>query len=144
MISFLKLIPYALFLYLVRLFAIGWIEQYTIFGPMHEPMATYEDCFGFTMDDLPLSHLFNYCLWLSVVLLFHLIRKSLEVKTIWASLIVFGICGLFFISLTGAYMNHFNDGIRVFFRYAMLDGVLLFGLLGLLNGWIYPLIFKEK
>lgn len=144
MIQFLKLIAYVLFLYLVRLFVIGWVEQYTIFGPMHEPMTAYEDCFGFTMDDLPLSHLFNYCLWLSVVLLFHLTRKSLEWKTIWTSLIVFGVCCLLFISLTGAYMNHFNQGIRVFFRYAMLDGVLLFGSLGLLNGLVYPVVFREQ
>jgi len=140
----LKLILLALVLYIIRFYGIGLLEQTSIFQPMHAPMSAYPDCFGFTMDDLPMSHLFNYGLWLSVVFIFHLAHPSIEAKMIWRSLLIFGICGLFFVSLTGAYMNHFNDGIRVFFRYAMLDALLLFGILGLTNGLLYPVFFRQS
>lgn len=144
MIPFLKLLLYALFLYLLRLYGIGWIEQQTLFEPMHAPMTAYADCFGFTMADLPLSHLFNYLLWFSTLLIFHLAQRAMAFHIMIRSLLIFGLVCLFHVSLTGAYMNHFNEGIRVFFRYAMLDALLIFGILGLLNGLAYPLLFKRE
>ena len=137
-----KLVLYAGLLYLIRLYVIGWLEQLILFGPMHEPMAQYPDCFGFTEADLPLSHLFNYLIWFSVILIFHLSRMGVQWKVFWHSLLIFGLAYLFYLGIAGAFMNHFNQGIRVFFRYAMLDAFLVFGILGIVNGLSYPYFFK--
>ncbi|MEM1135881.1 MAG: hypothetical protein AAGI07_08565 [Bacteroidota bacterium] len=143
MFEFFKLSVYALMLYIIRFFLIGWIEQVTFFEKMHEPMNTYEGCFGFTGADFPLSHFFNYLLWFTVVLAFHFGQKSLSFSLFWKSMVFFGIFFIFFIGLTGVFMNHFNQGIRIFFRYTMLDAVLVFGVLALVNGFLYPTIFKD-
>ena len=140
----LKLLLYAAFLYLLRFYGIGLLEQFTFFNAMHQPLQDHPDCFGFTEADFPLSHLFNYLLWCSVVLLFHLSHKNIQLPMLGKSLLLYGLCLLFFVSLSGIFMNHFNSGIRVFYRYIMLDAVLVFGVLGIINGLTYPIIFKER
>ena len=139
----LKLLIYAAVLYLFRFFVIGQVEQYTFFEAMHQPLLDHTGCFGFTPADFPLSHLFNYLVWCSVVLIFHIAHRSIQLRMIWKSMILFGICLLFFISLSGVFMNHFNPGIRVFYHYIMLDAVLVFGLLGVINGFAYPFLFEQ-
>ncbi len=140
---YLKLFVYTILLNILRYFPGGWIEMYTIFDPMHQPMEDYPDCFGFTENDLPASFAYNFLLWLSVVLIFHIAHKSLSGGMIFRSLIVFGLCCLFFVSIAAIYMNHYTLGIRSFYLYSMLDAVLLFSFLGLVNGWLYPVFFKK-
>lgn len=142
--TLIKLPLYAAALYLFRFYGIGLIEQMSFFNAMHQPMIDQPDCFGFTMDDLPMSHLYNYGIWLVVVVLFHLIQPQISLPILAKSLLLFGLAALFFICITGAFMNHFNQGIRVFFRYVMLDALLVFGILGLVNGLLYPLIFMRS
>lgn len=139
-----KLLGYTVLLNVLRYYPGGWLEMYTIMEPMHRPMSAHPDAFGFTAADLPSSYFYNFVLWLSVVLIFHLAKDGLKGKMIVRSLIVFGVCCLFFCSLAAVYMNHFNQGIRTFFRYSMVDAVLLFSYLGILNGLLYPYFFKSN
>ena len=141
--TILKLLIYTIILNILRYFPGGLIEMYTIFEPMHKPMEAYPDCFGFTDADFTTSYAYNFLLWFSVVLIFHIGHKSLKGKMMQKSMIFFGICCLFFVSLAAVYMNHFQQGIRPFFMYSMLDGLILFSYLGAINGLLYPLIFKS-
>lgn len=140
----LKLIFYTVIINVLRYFPGGLIESYTIFEPMHKPMEDYPDCFGFTDKDLPASFAYNFVLWLSVVLIFHIAHKSLHQHMLIRSLIIYGLCCLFFVSLAAVYMNHYTMGIRTFYLYSMLDGLILFTYLGVINGFLYPLFFKQK
>lgn len=139
-----KLLGYTILLNLLRYFPGSWIESYTIFNAMHQPMIDYPDCFGFTQKDFPSSLFFNFTMWFSVVLIFHIGHRSLRVSMMMRSLILFGISCLFFVSLAAIYMNHYNEGIRVFYLFSMLDGIILFLLLGIINGYLYPVFFKSK
>jgi hypothetical protein len=144
LILLLKLLAYTLVLNVLRYYPGGWLEMYTIMEPMHEPMAMHPDAFGFTSSDLPSSYFYNFMLWLAVVLIFHIAKDALTGKMIIRSLKVFALCCLFFCSLAAVYMNHFNQDIRTFFMYSMLDAVLLFSFLGSINGLLYPLFFKSQ
>ena len=141
--TYLKLLGYVILINVLRYFPGGWIESVTIFEPMHAPMADYPDCFGFTEADLPSSLFYNFCLWLIVIILFHIAHPAIKGKMIYKSLLIFGLCGAFFISLAAVYMNHFTEGIRTFFRYSMIDGLILFTYLGIINALLYPVIFKS-
>lgn len=129
----------------VRYLIGGMIEQYTIMLPMHQPMAEFPFCFNnnFTDHDWATSFFFNFMLWLAVTWLFHLAWPALKGSFITRSLIVFGICCLFFISLAAVYMNHYQEGIRTFYRYSMIDALILFPLLGVANGILYPLLLGK-
>ena len=142
--TYFKLFLYTIILNILRYFPGGFIESYTIFESMHQPMEQYPDCFGFTAKDLPASYAYNFLLWLSVVLIFHIAHKSLHGKMIVRSLIVFAVCFLFFASLAAVYMNHYTQGIRIFYIYSILDGLILFSFLGIINGYLYPLFFKHE
>lgn len=143
LILILKLLGYTVLLNVLRYFPGGYLEIYTIMEPMHQPMITNPDAFGFSEKDYPLSFLYNFVLWLSVILIFHISHPSLKGKMIFRSLLIFGLCCLFFCSLAAVYMNHFNQEIRTFFRYSMLDAVILFTYLGTVNGLLYPHVFKK-
>ncbi|MEQ8425007.1 MAG: hypothetical protein RIA63_09870, partial [Cyclobacteriaceae bacterium] len=122
----------------------GWIESATIFDSMHQPMVDYPDCFGFTEKDFPASLFYNFVMWFSVVMLFHLGQRSIKGTMMVRSFIFFGLSCLFFISLAAIYMNHYIQGIRVFYLFSMLDGIIIFSLLALINGFLYPKIFPTK
>jgi hypothetical protein len=143
-ISFLKLLLYTLILNVLRYFPGSILEQYTIMGPMHAPMEQFPDCFGFRPEDFPTSLIYNFMLWFSVVILFHWAHRHLNGAMWVKSLQVFGICCLFFVSLAAVYMNHYTEGMRPFYRYSMLDALILFAFLGLINGFLYPLFFRKK
>lgn len=140
----LKLLLYTLLLNVIRYYPIGWMEGLIVFEPMHAPMVSEAGCFGFREEDLWSSYLFNYVLWLAVVLNFHTSHHQLSGKLLWKSLQSFGISCLLFCSLAAVYMNHFNLEIRTFFIWSMVDALILFGLLGAVNGLLYPLFFKKR
>ena len=142
--TFIKLLFHTIILNILRYIPGGLIESYTIFEPMHRPMEQYPDCFGFSSNDLPSSYFYNFAMWFCVVLIFHIAHKALTGKLILRSLIIFGLCFLFFASLAAIYMNHYNSDIRTFYLYSILDGLLLFLFLGIVNGFLYPVFFKNE
>lgn len=141
--QYLKLFGYTVLLNILRYYPGSWIETYTLFEPMHQPMVNYPDCFGFTEKDFPSSLIYNFMMWFSVIILFHIGHHTLKGSILIRSIIIFGICCLFFVSLAAVYMNHYTEGIRVFYRYSMLDGIILFSFLGIINGFLYPKFFPS-
>ncbi len=49
--------------------------------------------------------------------------------------------GLFFLSLSAIYMNHYQHP-KDFYFWNMLDAILVFPLVALVNGVVYPRVFK--
>ncbi len=140
-----KFLLLVVLLNVIRYLIGGMIEQHTIMLPMHQPIAEFPACFNnnFTEYDWGTSFFFNFMLWLAVTWLFHLTWPALQGSFLLRSLTIFGICCLFFISLAAVYMNHYPEGIRTFYRYSILDALILFPLLGVANGLLYPLLFGK-
>ena len=107
---------------------------------MHQRMKEYPDCFGFKQSDLPTSYLYDFILWLSVVVIYH---DEIKGKMVFRSFKIFGICCVFFIGLTAVHMIHFKNGIRTFFVYRMIDALILFKFLGIPNRFLYSLFLKN-
>ena len=142
--TFLKLILLTLIINILRYFPLSWLEAVTIFEPMHAPMESQASCFGFRDVDFGWSLFYNFLLWFWVILGYHMFYRGLKGSHFIKSLLVFGFFCLFFISLAAIYMNHFNMEIRTFFRYSMLDALIIFIPLSLANGWLYPRFFREE
>lgn len=138
------------FLFLVVLLNIiryvvgGPIEGVVLMEPMHSVMPQYPEVFDtdFTTGDFAVSLFYNFMLWLTAAWMFYLAHPAFKGSTIVKSLKVFGLMGLFFISLAAVYMNHYTADIKTFYLYSMLDAVILFPLVGLANGLLFPRIFN--
>ena len=141
-----KFITLVIILNLIRYLIGGPIEGFTIMEPMHRVMPQYPDCFNneFTQADWASSFFYNFMLWLSVVWIFHVAHPSVGGSYLVKSFKIFGLCCLFFVSLAAVYMNHYSTDIRTFYQYSMVDALILFSLLATANGFLYPLLFKEK
>jgi hypothetical protein len=139
----LKLILLVVMLNLIRHLVGGPIEAFTIMEPMHRVMPEYPTCFNnqFTGWDWASSFFYNFMLWFSITWIFHIAHPALSGSWVVRSLKVFGLGCLFFISLAAVYMNHYVPDIRTFYQYSMLDALILFPLLGVANGLLYPWIF---
>lgn len=141
--TILKFLLLVVLLNLVRYFIGGPIEGFTIMEPMHRVMPEYPMCFNnnFTTQDLASSFFYNFMLWLSVTWIFHVAHPALSGSWVVRSLKVFGLGWLFFASLAAVYMNHYVADIRTFYLYSILDALILFPLLGVTNGVLYPWLF---
>jgi hypothetical protein len=140
-----KLAALVLLLNLIRYFVGGPIESLTIMEPMHRIMPEFPDVFDvdFTGGDFAISLLYNYLLWFWATLIFHLVHPALK-GPIWIrSLKSFVLMGLFFCSLAAVYMNHYSAEFKHFYLWSMVDAAILFPLVGLANGILYPWFFKS-
>lgn len=146
MITVLKLLGLTLILNLVRYFVGGPIEAMVLMEPMHRAMPLYPDVWNneFGSTDFVVSLGFNFALWFAVVLNFHLMASALKGPALARSFIGFGIAGAIFISLAAVYMNHFIAESRAFFAWSIVDALILFPILALANGLLYPLLFKNR
>lgn len=142
----LKLILLVVLLNLIRYLIGVPIEGITIMEPMHRVMPEYPRCFNndFTGQDWASSLFYNFMLWFSITWIFHVAHPALAGSWIARSLKIFGLGCLFFISLAAIYMNHYVPDIRTFYQYSMLDALILYPLLGLANGVLYPRIFGKE
>lgn len=124
----------------------GPIEGLTIMEPMHAVMPEYPGVFDleFSTRDFAISLFYNFMLWFSAALMFHLAWPALSGPMWIRSLKVFGVMALFFCSLAAVYMNHYVGAMRTFYSWSMVDALILFPLLGLANGLIYPLIMGRS
>ena len=140
-----KLIGLVVLLNIIRYLVAGPLEAGTIMGPMHQPMNEYPDCFNlsFTTIDWVSSFFYNYMVWFVATWVFYLTRNQVSGSYIVRSFKIYGIMCLFFISLTAVYMNHYVDGIRIFYRYAMLDALITYSIVALANGLLFPRFFKN-
>lgn len=131
---------------IIRYLIGGPLESLLIVEPMHSVMPKFPAVFDtdFNNTDFAVSLFYNFMLWLSATWVFYIAHPVIKGHYIVRSLKVFGIMALFFISLAAVYMNHFSDEVKPFFLYSMLDAVMLFAIVGLGNGILFPKIFRGK
>lgn len=144
--TFLKLIGLTLCLNVVRYVIGGPIEAVTIMEPMHRIMPLYPDVFDndFTTRDFAISLGYNFMLWFSAVLAFHVAQPALTGTMLIRSAKMFGVLLLFFCSLAAIYMNHFVDAVKPFWFWSIIDALIIFPLLALANGLLYPRLFARR
>ncbi len=140
-----KLFLLVIVLNLIRYLVGGPIEAITIMEPMHAVMPKYPEVFNtnFGAVDFMVSLFYNFMLWFAAACLFHLAHPALKGTMMLKSLKIYGLLCLFFISLAAIYMNHYTEPIRPFYLYSMIDAVIVFAVVGLANGLLYPYFFKH-
>lgn len=126
-------------------YLLGWLpENWWVMPGMFGVMEKFPESFkvNFEGKDFAVSLFYNFMLWLSAAWIFHLAHAHVRGNFIVKSLKVFGITCLFFISLTAVYMNHFVAAVKPFYGYSMLDAIILFLIVAVANGLLYPRLFK--
>ena len=142
----LKFLLLVLLLNVARYIIGSPIEAITIMDQMHRVIPEYPDCFDvdFSGTDLAVSFFYNFMLWLSAAWIFYLAYPNVKGNFIGKSLKIYGVCCLFFISLAAVYMNHYSGAIKEFYIFSMIDAVIVFSVVALANGLLFPWIFKSE
>lgn len=143
---FLKFLLLVLLLNVVRYVLAFHLEGLLVMPGMFGVMGRFPESFNnnFSSTDFAISFFYNFMLWLATAWIFHLAHPNVKGGFILKSLKVYGLTCLFFLSLTAVYMNHFNDAVQPFYLYSMLDALILFPLVAVANGLIYPKLFKAN
>lgn len=135
-----------LLLNLVRYLIGGPLEALFVVENMHAVIPQFPEVFDndFSNTDFVISLGYNFMLWLTATWMFYLAHPALKGNYIIKSLKVFGLMGLFFVSLAAVYMNHYTDAVKPFYLYSMLDAVILFPIVGVANGVLFPRFLKDE
>lgn len=114
------------------------IEPFVIFPGLSSAMEDSASYFNnaFETFDWVTSFFYNFMMWLSCVWVFHLVRPAIKGTDLVASLKVFGIMCLCFASISAILMNHYSHA-KDFYFWIILDGVLMYALVAILNGLLY-------
>lgn len=144
--TFLKFLLLVIILNVVRYLVGGPLEALFVVEGMHAVMPQYPEVFNvdFSGRDFALSFFYNFMLWFSATAVFYLSYPAIKGHFVIRSLKVFGLMCLFFVSLAAVYMNHFREAVRAFYIYSMLDAIILFSIVGIANGLIFPLLFRKE
>lgn len=118
----------------------GWLIIPGMFGAMAERPGVFN--VDFTTGEWVTSYLYNFAMWGSVVLLFHMARPALTGGTVTRSFKVFGAALALYLALSAVLMNHHEA--RAFWYWHLLDGVLVFPIVALANGLLYPRIVSSS
>lgn len=140
----LKLILLCIILNLLRYYVIGFVEGLVIMGPLFGTMEKNLSYFNtnFETIDWVTSYFYNFVMWFTVTVAFHKIHPHLKGPMLVKSLKVYGFFVIVFASISAIYMNHYSHS-KDFYLYSILDAVLVFSLLGLANGFLYPWMFRQ-
>lgn len=140
----LKFLLLVVLLNVVRYVVGGPIESVTIMEPMHAVMPEYPEVFdtNFSTTDFTISLGYNFMMWCTATWVFHLTHPVFGGHVVAKSLKVFGLMCMFFVSQAAVYMNHYTDPVKPFYLYSMLDGLIVFTIVGVANGLLYPLFFE--
>ncbi len=143
--TFFKLLLLVVLLNVARYVLGFYLESWFVFPGMFGVMEKFPESFNtsFSRADFAISLFYNFMLWFCAALIFHFAHPQVQGGFIVRSLKLYGLAGLFFCSLSAIYMNHYVAAMQPFYLYSMLDAVLLFPLVGLVNGLIYPRLFKS-
>lgn len=142
----LKFLGLVLLLNIVRYFIGGPIEALVLMEEMHSVIPQYPEVFDtdFSTRNFIISLFYNFMMWLTATWVFYIAHPQVKGNFIIKSLKIFGLMGLFFVSLAAVYMNHYTADIKTFYLYSMLDAVILFPLVGVANGLLFPKLFKQE
>ena len=124
----------------------GMIEAGTIMEPMHRVMPLYPEVFDNEFDgaDFAISLGYNFSMWFWAAVICHLSWPSLRGGPMLRSLQGYGLAGLLFISVAAIYMNHYTDAIKPFYAWSIVDAFIVFPVVALANGLLYPRFFRER
>lgn len=133
-----KLLGLVLILNVVRYVAAAPLEILLVFDGLFGAMEASE-CFNttFTTTDWVTSYFYNFMMWLSITLTFYVAEQGLGGGYVVRSLKVYGICWLFFASVSAIYMNHYSHP-RDFYVFNVLDALVVFPVVAVANGLLYP------
>jgi hypothetical protein len=145
-----KLTPLLKFLALVVVlnvlrYLLGFpFEKWLIFERLLGAMQRSSSCFNtqFTTFDWATSYFYNFMMWLTITWVFVMMHPVLRGSILVKSLKVYALMFLFFASVSAIYMNHYRHP-KDFYAYNILDGLIVYTLVGVVNGLIYPLLFKS-
>lgn len=140
----LRLLGLVVVLNLVRYLVGGPIEAVTIMEPMHEVMPRYPEVFDvdFTRRDFAISLGYNFAMWFFATWVFHLLHPVLRGGMVLRSLKSYGLMCLFFWSVAAVYMNHYQDPVKPFYLWSMVDAAIVFTVVAVANGLLYPLFLE--
>lgn len=146
MSTLIRLVFLTVVLNVVRYVVGGPIESVTIMEPMHRVMPQHPEVFDtdFSSTDFAISLGYNFMLWFSAVLAFHLMQPRLPggwLRKSWAG---YGVLCLFFVSLAAVYMNHYTAAVKPFYAWSMVDAVIVFAVVGTANAFLYPRFFPDE
>jgi hypothetical protein len=118
------------------------IEQLA-FMPMFSVMAQHPSYFNtdFTTVDWVTSYLYNFMMWLVFTWVFMLLHPRLKGHLVIRALKVYGLMLLIFASISAIYMNHYSHP-KVFYLYSIFDALLVFPMMAVATGLLYPVFFK--
>ena len=137
--TFAKFIGLVVILNLIRYLVGGPIEKLLVldrlFGAMEKSAAYFNT--QFTTLDWATSFFYNFMLWLTITWVFVKMHPLLSGNYIVRSLKVYGLMYLFFASVSAVYMNHYSHP-KDFYLYNILDGLIVFPIVAIANGLIYP------
>ncbi len=138
-----KLIGLCAVLNILRYYVFGFIEGVFVMGPLFAAMEQSKEYFNtdFKTIDWVTSYFYNFVLWFVITIAFHVVHPRLTGNTVLRSLKVYGLMLVMFASVSAIYMNHYSHP-KDFYIYNILDSVLIFPLVGIANGFLYPLFFK--
>ncbi len=143
--AILKLIALTVMLNLVRYVVIGFVEEIVVFEKLGAAMASSPSYFNleFTTADWVTSYLYNFVMWLMLTIFFHKTHPFLQGSMISRSLKVYVPTLVVFLSISAIFMNHYSHP-KDFYLYIMLDAVLVFPLVAVANGLLYPFFVKPE
>ena len=143
--AILKLIALTVMLNLVRYFVIGFVEEIVIFEKLGAAMAASPSYFNlkFTTADWVTSYLYNFVMWLMPTIFFHKTHPFLRGSMILKSLKVYIPTLVVFLSISAIFMNHYSHP-KDFYLYSMLDAVIVFPLVAVANGLLYPFLVRPE
>lgn len=144
-VAILKLIALTVVLNLARYFVIGFVEEIVIFENLGAAMAASPSYFNlkFTAADWLTSYLYNFVMWLMVTVFFHKTHPFLRGNMILKSLKVYIPTLVVFLSISAIFMNHYSHP-KDFYLYSMLDAVIVFPLVAVANGLLYPFLVRPE
>ncbi len=142
--TLLKFLVLVILLNVVRYVFAYPLEGRFVIPGMFGVMEKFPESFNndFTGTDFAISLFYNFMLWLAAAGIFQLAHPKVNGGFIAKSLKIYGLSCLFFLSLSAVYMNHFNDAVKPFYLYSMLDALILFPIVAVANGVIYPKLFR--
>lgn len=143
--TFFRFVALVVVLNIIRYFVPMFLEAQLVLEKLFAVMGNNPSYFNteFTTFDWVTSYFYNFMMWLTIIWVFHLLHPVLSGGMIVKSLKVFGIMFILFASLSGIYMNHYSHP-KEFYLYNVLDAVIVFPVVAVANGLIYPWIMRKK
>ena len=142
--TFLKLLGLVVVLNIVRYLAAAPLEMLLVFDPLFGAMEESPSYFNtdFTTLDWVTSYFYNFMMWFSITLIFHVAQGGLAGGYVVRSLKIYGVAWLFFASLSAVYMNHYSHP-KDFYLLNVLDAAIVFSIVAVANGLLYPRVLAD-